>query len=129
MESFVLRKRKEHPYCQFQVQISVDVLFIQFLNYCLFKLRGRNIAECKRHYHAGKCRCMLSCEGLYPLHTYRTNYRMEVIVDYQVILPDLIEDGFDVVISKQFKVILLVVKCTLTRAAKDLQFGDILMFI
>jgi hypothetical protein len=52
---------------------------------------------------------------------------VETVIDGEVVLADVFEEGVDVVVSEELEVVLGGRGCTLRRAARDLQFWEMLI--
>lgn len=89
-----------------QVHISIDVLFVKFLHHNLLKLRTGDVSKGKGEEDAGESSGLLTVEGANPLNCNGCDDGVEVVINRQVIVANLVEDGSDVIVGEEFKVFL-----------------------
>lgn len=120
----MLRHRNESSHCLLEIEVAVDILFVQLLQHGLFQLGAADIAESQRQENAGESGGVFPVEGLDPFDGDGGDDGMEGVVNDEVVFADLVEEIRDVMVGEQFKVALSEPKVTLISAARTLQVGD-----
>jgi len=91
VESWVLGHLKEDSRYVSEVDVAIDVLIVQFLDYSLFQFGRLNVATQESDEHVCKCRRIVSVKSFDPLDSDWSYHCVEVIVDNQVVSSNLVK--------------------------------------